>query len=147
MKFECCVVPDSISIPDADNFIKNDEICIGSWCIFSFYQVDEEMQPVRIGLVLEFKYLTGKTFKEREYSKLSAPIQSVGAKNIGVLCNFYSFENNGLLSSLTEGSDGGKHKFINIDTYVGSIKEPIYVNKMLAISPELVIELKKLTEE
>lgn len=102
------------------------------------------MQPVRLGLVLEFKYLIGKTFKEKEYSKSSAPIQSVGGKNIGVLCNFYSFDNNGFLSSITEGNDGGQHKFIDINTYVGSIKEPIYVNKVLTISPELVIELKKL---
>lgn len=98
-----------------------------------------------IGLVLEFKYLKGKTFKEKEFSKSSAPVRSVASKDIGVLCNFFKYNNAGVLSSITQDVDGDKHTFVNIATYVGTIREPNYANKVLTISPKLLTELAKLS--
>lgn len=94
------------------------------------------------GLVIEFAYLKGKTFKEREFSKSSAPVKSSASKDIGVLCNFYKFNQVGILSSIA----GDKHQFINIDNYIGTVKEPSFSKKILAISPKLVLELKKLKD-
>lgn len=104
--------------------------------------MDEDIYPAIIGLVLEFTYLTGNTFKEKEYSKSTAPVESSTNKGIGVLCNLYSLNQDGVLSSIA----WDKHKFVNIDTYIGTIKDPVYENKRIMISPKLVFELQKLND-
>lgn len=88
-------------------------------------------------MVLGFKYLDGKTFKAREYSKVSAPVLS-DSKDVGVLCGFYTFNADGTLTALPED----KHNYINILSYIGTIKPPIYENKLLKISKKLVVEIE-----
>lgn len=94
-----------------------------------------------IGLVLGFTYLDGTTFKAREYSKTSVPLLSDSTRGVGALCMFYTFNSVGVLTIVR----GYKHKFINIESYVGTIKNPTYVKKVLTISEELVGEMEKLS--
>lgn len=95
-------------VPNPDNFVKNSEICIGSWCIFSILR--DKKPQLKVGFVLELKYLDGKTFKEKEFSKSYAPVES-DDKRIGVLCSFYSYNNSGVLSSFATD----EHEYITAD--------------------------------
>lgn len=79
--------------------------------------------------------MNGKTFKDREYSKSSALVQS--GRAVGVLSTLYSFNSSGNLTSLT----GDKHKYIVIESYVATIKHPSFTNKTLTISDKLLAHL------
>lgn len=119
--------------------MKQDQLTIGEWAVFSIPRDDQksdESNSQCIGLVLGFSYLNGKTFKEREFSRISAPIAS--ENNIGVLCSFYSVEESGILIAVSEG----KHKFISTDAYVGTIPKPTYENDCLCILETLLLSLK-----
>lgn len=99
-----------------------------------------------------FCYLNGKTFRDREFSKSSASVESsvespvessVESKldrSIGVLSTFYTYNRVGELLSVPED----KHKHIKIESYIGTIKHPSYANKTLTISEKLAVELRKL---
>lgn len=100
---------------------------------------DKEICQIKLGFVLEFKYLDGKTFKEKEFSKSSAPVE-LGGRSIGILCNFYTFNNVGVLSSIAKD----EHEFITMNAYIGTIRKPLFTNRILTISPKLVNELQKL---
>lgn len=97
---------------------------------------------MKLGFVLEFKYLDGKTFKEKEFSKSYATVESGSNKRVGVLCSFYTYNNSGVLSSVATD----EHEYITTDAYIGIIREPLFSNKKLTISPKLVLELDKLVE-
>ncbi|KAG4068990.1 hypothetical protein HA402_008461 [Bradysia odoriphaga] len=132
-------------LPSEDSFNKNQEISIGDWCIFPDCVEKEdpsdcESNSVLLGLVLGLSYLKGKTFKEREFTKSFASLQSNPAKPVGVMCDLYSFNKSGALSNVP----GDKHKFIEIDYYIGTIRPPIKENRGLVIPQGLVIELNKI---
>lgn len=58
---------------------------------------------------------------------------------VEVLCSFFEFNADGKLKAVLEN----KHKFNNIESYIGTIKPPIYVNNLLIISGNLVKELEQ----
>lgn len=84
--------------------------------------------------------MDGQTFKAREFSKTSALVLSDCNRGVGVLCTFFTYDCNGVLSNVT----GCKHSYVNIETYAGTIKNPIYVNQTLQISEKLMAVVKKL---
>lgn len=136
-------------LPGDNYFIENQEIYIGDWCIFPDCvekedESNDESDSVLIGLVLGFTYLNGKTFKQREFSKSFASVkssqESSTVKPVGVLCDFYSFNKDGVLKSIS----GDKHKFIKIDHYIATIRSPTKKSKNLTISQTLVAELNKI---
>lgn len=113
------------------------EITIGEWGIFFAKNGDEDRSKILIGMVLGFTYLDGNTFKAKEFSKLSATVLSDAisdSRDVGVLCAFFTFNADGKLTASFEY----KHKFTNIKSYAGTIKPPVYVNKLLTISEKLV---------
>lgn len=136
----------------ADEYSVRDQLSVGEWCVFSrkeydstFAQGDDDGHYFNflLGMVLGLTYLDGKTFKQREFSKTSATIRhsEVNAqRSVGVLCCFYTCDMNGLLTKVSVE----KHQFINIVSYVATIKPPIYVNKLLSLSTKLVDKLDEL---
>lgn len=131
----------------ADVYSVRDYISIGEWCFFSRKEYDNIFSETEddgfnvnllLGNVLGFTYLDGKTFKQREFSRTSAKVQAhpeIGPqRGVGVLCSFYTCDLNGLLTNVPDD----KHQFINIESYVATIKPPIYVNKSLSLSTKLV---------
>lgn len=140
----------NIAVLSGDNYVVNEEIYIGDWCIFSegvcenLSGEDSLEDPKRlIGMVLGFSYLTGKTFKDREFSKSFAPVTSDVSKGIGMLCTVYTYNVVGVLSSVP----GDKHKYARIESYIATIKHPSYTNKVLTISSKLLSELDMITSQ
>lgn len=129
-----------------DSYIVCNEINIGDWCLFFDKTLEEkEGAIILLGLVLGFTYMDGETFKKREFSKTSASILSAESKTtsdrqVGVLCTFYTYSDNGLLLSLS----GRTHSFVNIANYAGTIKSPIYSDEKLTVSQALLVEIEKL---
>lgn len=143
-RFFILIASENIAVLDGDNYVVNEEVFIGEWCVFSESACENlnvenpsEDPEVLIGMVLGFSYLSRKTFKDREFSKLSAPVASDVSKGIGMLCTIYKYNAVGVLTSLT----GDKHKYTKIESYIGTIKHPVYTNKVLSISSKLIIEL------
>lgn len=137
------------AVVSADTFIVNNEIFIGDWCVFysnTHENSDEENFKVLIGLVLGFSYTDGKTFKEREYSKLYAPVTSDVAlgtrKVIGMSCATYTYTVSGKLISVP----GDKHEFIDVESYIGTIQTPAYTSKVLTVSEKLITKLRDITD-
>lgn len=124
-----------------EKYVVHDQLYIGEWAIFSERKTDELRSKMSIGMVLGFTYLNGQTFQAREFSKISAPVKAPVNSNssgVGVLCMFYSFNADGSLVAVSDQ----KHKYINIEAYVGTIKPPIYKNQLLTISEGLIEEIK-----
>lgn len=128
------------SILTVDHYCVRKELATGDWCIIS--ENDEKMgKKLLIGLVLGFTYLDGETFKAREFSKSNASVSSNSNRGIGVLCSLYTYNACGVLTNVPDH----KHKFISTESYIGTIKSPNYVDKLLKLSDNLVAELDKLT--
>lgn len=119
-----------------DDISKMDEIGIGDWCIF------EKENRILIGLILSFRYLNGKTFKDQSYGKSTAFVQSSG-KPVGVLGSWYSWNAIGNLEVESVLQPHKQHSFLPIGWYRGNIRQPSYENQMITISQALV---KKLIE-
>lgn len=130
-----------------------DHISIGEWCFFSRREYDNifsETEDVGLnlnlllGMVLGLTYLDGQTFKQREFSKTCANVRTHPKKDpqrgVGVLCSLYTCDLNGLVTSVPQD----KHTFINIESYVATIKPPNYVNQSLNLSTKLVDLLTEL---
>lgn len=133
------------SVGSEDDFTVNNEIFIGEWCVLNKntgINVDEENLDVLIGLVLGFSYYNGKTFKEREFSKVSAPVASDTNKGIGMLCARYTYDSLGKLTSVP----GDKHEFVDIESYIGTISAPTYTAKVLSLSKNLIAKLRQNTD-
>lgn len=62
-------------LPD-DKYVNRKQITIGEWGIFLENSAAEGCSKILIGMVLGFTYLDGKTFKAREFSKVSASVVS-----------------------------------------------------------------------
>lgn len=139
------IISGNKSNPNADSYNVDNEIGIGDWCTFPVSEVIEnddesDFNTVLLGLVLGFTYSNGNTFKQREFSKSFALQRTRSSNLVGVLCDFYTFNEAGILKIVP----GDKHKFIKIDSYVGTIKPPLKVKKTLTISSNLVDELNKI---
>lgn len=133
--------------------IQCEEIRLGQWCVFV------RNKKLWIGLVLSFCYVTGKTFREREYSRLFAmvppKIQNVNDsqsqykaisktnKPVGVLCCWYSYDTKGNLTS----ADDKLHEFVSIEEYRGTLQKPLYMNSFLQISSSTLEALNQVNRE
>lgn len=133
--------------------IQSEEISIGEWCLFV------QKKKYWIGLVLSFCYVSGKTFREREYTKSYALVKSQQNMNAGqsqdlstsiklrkpvaVLCSWYSWDSHGLLNS----ADEKIHEFIPVENYRGTMLKPLYINNFLQISDTALETLNELNRE
>lgn len=104
------------------------EIQIGEYCIFRKHTEDPHknafLKKAVIGMVLGFKYATGKTDKEKQYSLETAPttlmtVESVTKRGIEVLALWYTLNDNLIFETPQIPSF-----FINIDNYVATVSPP-----------------------
>lgn len=79
---------DKIKVRGSFEILK--EIEIGQWCIFKksdvahINDIDLYHQNLVLGMILGFKYLTGRTGKEKQYSLNTAPIHTESKKKRGI---------------------------------------------------------------
>lgn len=96
----------------------SEELAIGEWCLFQY------SEKVIVGAVLAFRYLTGRSEKEREYSWDFVPVKPSSnlkkKRGIEVLSTWYTIHNTGKLYPAIEFNNF----YINIENYIASIKSP-----------------------
>lgn len=95
------------------------EIKVGEWCIF--FNGEPKYQNLIVGNILCFKYLTGDTEKQRQYSLDIAPIKtnSKNPRGLLVLGLWHSLNADFTLQLIARPSF-----FVNINNYVASINTP-----------------------
>lgn len=88
------------------------EIKAGDWCIFR--NLDQNiMTKYILGNVLAFRYINGKTNREKQYSLDFAPVyHEKNSRGVEVLASWYSMDTNGIVIGHAVSS------FINIEQYV-----------------------------
>ncbi|KAK3919968.1 Phosphoserine aminotransferase [Frankliniella fusca] len=104
---------------------KEKKLMVGDWCAFT-----SEDNTVAVGRILAFSYLFGSTWKNQEYSALSAPVEppkNVQARGIGCLCTWFKIVKNGKL----QPTSMDVHGYYNIDKYICSLPRPDIVGKDL----------------
>lgn len=127
-----------------DDLYISSEISVGDWCIFKICgdNSNEYGQPkniitsIIIGRVLGFKYIKGKSEKEKQYSWDIAPIvsDSSNKRGIEVLAIWNELRSNSTVEALSTPSF-----FVNIENYVA------HFNSLEAFkNPEFKVALLKL---
>lgn len=111
-----------------NSFFKLDEIEIGEWCVFS-KKIDASHNHSEngihnsfvIGSVLGFKYIAGKTERDKQYSLDIAPVSHDGPNKRGleVLALWYDLNNDFTLKPMRSPSF-----FNDMDNYLGCVKPP-----------------------
>lgn len=102
-----------------DDLYISSEIGVGDWCIFKICRDNpneyDRLKNIIIGRVLCFKYINGKSEKEKQYSLDIAPIQSTSSnkRGIEVLALWKDFKNNSSVEPMLNPSF-----FVNIENYV-----------------------------
>lgn len=120
--------PNSKKIKIREDLYILDSITVGDWCIFKMlddqshtYTVNGQLKNVILGRVLAFKYIQGKSEKEKQYSLDSAPVSSntSNKRGISVLAVWHLLSNDLSLESLSIPSF-----FVNIENYVVHLNSP-----------------------
>lgn len=120
-----------------------DSINIGHWCLFHVH--DQYL----VGQVLGFSYLGVKTYKAREYSRNFAnvlpptlsDVAPAKVKSIGVLCTYYSWDDNGILTQNTQ-----RQLYIDISSYKATLSEPSF-DQNLHVDIALVQKIRQFIEK
>lgn len=98
---------------------KNDELHIGDWCVFKFEK--NKINAFVLGNIVAFKYIKGRTAKERQYSWEFAAIKPQehmkNPRGIEVLASWFEIGSDTKLSPIQKSHSF----FINIDEYVISL--------------------------
>lgn len=94
------------------------EISVGQWCLFG---LNIERKNIIIGNVLGFRYVSGRTQKERQFSLDTAPVSHDGSNERGleVLALWYQLKEDFFMESLSAPSF-----FNNIDNYLATVEPP-----------------------
>lgn len=106
----------SIDTDDESSISIQTEIYIGDWvvCVVNKKTV--------IGLVLSFVYLSGRNYRQREYTLNYAHI--IANSDVGILCTWYEC-NDGILKNVVLD----KNNYINIGNYKSTLlKAPTIIN-------------------
>lgn len=130
-----------VDVPMIDKPIyKVAEIKIGDWCIFR--NSDQHISAKYIlGNVLAFRYINGKTNKEKQYSLDYAPVcHKTNLRGVEVLASWYSMDTNAKVISHFVCS------FINIEQYVANLIEIAiekHGNEIISLSEKFVMDIQK----
>lgn len=108
---------------------------VGDWCAFS------ENKSIAVGRILAFSYLTGKTLKDQEFSKLSAPVTAPekNARGLGCLCSWFYLKGS---SKILHQTSMDIHGYYNINTYICTLPRPSYQEERLMLPCNLKDILK-----
>lgn len=97
--------------------LKNDEIKIGSWCIFENIAEtkDDNSEKFLVGNIISFRYVNAKTKKEKKYSWDFAPIfHEENSRGVEVLAAWHKIDKNGSFHHVT-------CSFIDIKNYISHV--------------------------
>lgn len=78
--------------------------------------------------------MNGSTHRAKEYSWNFATVST--QKEIGVLCNFYTWNNDGILNGLEDGQTN--HCYENIKMYRATLLNPTYLNNTISMESGLL---------
>lgn len=121
------------------NLTKNDQIQIGDYCIFCNKENNKDHHQIHelvIGAVLGFKYIKGRTDKEKGYSWDFAPVKTdlpeKSKRGINVLASWYHFDCSGNLQPI----NGMNCFHISIENYVATLQNISFdkTNSALSLS-------------
>lgn len=103
------------------------EIQVGNWCFYKRYANTLESRKadeiIAYGAVLAFKYINGKTDKEKEYTLDFAPITSdvnANERGVEVLGAWYKYGQNNILEPFSDNNNF----FMNIENYIATVDGP-----------------------
>lgn len=105
------------------SLIRKDELQIGEWSIFQYTKLTETNEPIEVfvtGNILSFKYINGKTEKDKQYSWEFAPVTpdpKCQLKGIEVLASWFEVVPNELFTPIANINSF----YINIGKYVTSL--------------------------
>lgn len=103
------------------------EIQIGDWCLFQNPFVDTRNEiDFMLGIILSFKYVNGRTEKDKEYSLDFAPVHhSSNSRGVEVLSTWNGIDENGKINNIEYHCS-----FLNIDHYFATLtRETIYADR------------------
>lgn len=111
---------DSTSITNKINVMQN--VSVGDWC---FFKHDTDNTKICVGLVLSFKFLKGKTAKEKRYKPDFLALKEyrekvTPEKEVGVLASWYFINRQGHLIPVKIEN----HFFINVTNYIATVIKP-----------------------
>lgn len=116
------------ALQNDQHMCKSEQISVGEWCLFvvdldniPFIDVKKEnCKNIIIGTVLGFEYSDGKTVKQRQYHKDTAPTSKSDKNNrdIAVLSNWYAITTEAILVPL----NGLNSFFVPIDKYIVTVE-------------------------
>lgn len=105
-------------------FSHANEVSIGDWCLFKNSNntsdiIDDIDSSLVLGMVLGFKYIKGKSEKEKQYSLESVPSSSENTSNRGieVLATWKKVDLNFIVHNIF----GKSSFFIDINNYIGTV--------------------------
>lgn len=107
---------------------EDEELNVGDWCFFiqpcksrSATSKAKTIENLRVGLIVAFKYITGKTMKEKQYPWDNAPVRTnlkpSERRGIQVLATWYNYNENGLLDVPNAEK---RHFFLDIENYIAT---------------------------
>lgn len=105
-----------------------DEVAIGDWCAFT-----SETGSIMVARVIAFSYMSGKTWRNQEYSLLTAPVKppdGSARRGIGCLCSWFNIAKNGKLSPVSMDTQG----YYSIEHYICTIPRPKTVHNSLYLT-------------
>lgn len=121
-------------------FRIQEEVTIGEWCLF---HVEEQLM---IGLIVGFKYLSGKTNRDTKYSMQFAIVklpEGARPRGIGVLATWHRLNressNPCLFFEQNEKTDDSSdiettvNEFLDIRDYIGTVEKPSFSNEGLKL--------------
>lgn len=129
---------------------KMEEIQINDWCIFNNHMINSQSNKngLMLGSILSFKYINGKTNKEKQYTLDFAPIfheNENTSRGLEVLARWYNVNSNGAISTFKSNSC----LYVNIDFYFATLsKQTIYTdqNKQIHFTEKCLCDIKKVIE-
>lgn len=116
----------------------DEEIKVGNWCIFKWNantpescNADTNVQKNIVhGAVLAFKYIVGKTEKEKQYTMDFASVLNdvkIDGREIEALATWYKYGENNALEPFSENNNF----FINITNYIATVDAPSVNNDQI----------------
>lgn len=119
-----------------DELMVLDEINVNEWCIF---KSEINNCILILGLVLNFKYLSGNTNRQKQYSREYAPIKYTGAeqnpRGIAVIATFYKVNENGHLTIYYDEPQ------LKIENYLCTIQRPTFTRNLMILSPSQMTKI------
>lgn len=105
------------------------ELNVGDWCYFHQFQnrstnsKAKVFENLRVGLVVAFKYITGRTLREKQYpwdnASVRTNLEPSERRGILVLATWYTYNENGSLDSINGEK---KHLFLDMEDYVATTR-------------------------